>query len=313
MKQVAELIKKAKSAVILPHLNADGDAIGSSQAMREMLTHLGIKSRILTEEPVEKRLEFIGEGIEVYEEQVCEFDLCIVLDCGDKDRLGKRIALMEKAPVVVNIDHHKTNDGFGDASYVEADASATGEIMFGLSKELGISLDRQLARYIYSAIVSDTGGFAYSNVSAKTFAIAAELVAYDINHAEISRLMFDTVDIDEEQMKAELVNKIKSHCNGKVRTVAVTKELCDKYNVNIEELEGVVDIPRRIRGTEIAVALKEKNDCIRVSLRSNEYADVSKIAQKFDGGGHTRAAGCSIKRTIEEAEILVVKACEEIL
>lgn len=313
MKQVAELIKKAKSAVILPHLNADGDAIGSSQAMREMLAHIGIKSRILTEEPVEKRLEFIGEGIEVYDKRVCEFDLCIVLDCGDKDRLGKRIALMEKAPVVVNIDHHKTNDGFGDASYVEADASATGEIMFGLSKELGVTLDRQLARYIYSAIVSDTGGFAYSNVSAKTFAIAAELVAYDINHAEISRLMFDTVDIDEEQMKAELVNKIKSHCNGKVRTVAVTKELCDKYNVNIEELEGVVDIPRRIRGTEIAVALKEKNDCIRVSLRSNEYADVSKIAQKFDGGGHTRAAGCSIKRTIEEAEILVVKACEEIL
>ena len=234
MKQVAELIKKAKSAVILPHLNADGDAIGSSQAMREMLAQLGIKSRILTEEPVEKRLEFIGEGVEVYDKRVCEFDLCIVLDCGDKDRLCKRIAIMENEPVVVNIDHHKTNDGFGDASYVEADASATGEIMFGLSKELGVSLNRQLARYIYSAIVSDTGGFAYSNVSAKTFAIAAELVAYDINHAEISRLMFDTVDIDEEQMKAELVNKIKSHFNGKVRTVAVTKKLCDKYNVNIE-------------------------------------------------------------------------------
>lgn len=313
MKQVAELIKRAKSAVILPHVNADGDAIGSCKAMEGILLQSGIKSQIYTEEAVEERLNFIADGINVYNGTVVDFDLCIVLDCGDLDRLGERKKIVDNSPCVVNIDHHKTNTGFGNASYVCADASATGEIMFDLCNELGVAMTPDIAKYIYAAILSDTGGFAYSNVSAKTFAIASELVKYDINHAKIARLMFDTFDMQSELIKAELVKQIKSYCDGKIRTVSATKEMCDKFNIDVEDIQGLVDIPRRIRGTEIAVALKEKDGKIRVSLRSNEYADVAKAAMKFGGGGHTKAAGCGIDKTIEEAEMMIVRACEELI
>ncbi len=313
MKKVAELIKKSDKAVILPHINADGDAIGSSMAMKEMLSALGIASEIYTDEPVEERLRFIANGIKVYEGEVCDFDLCIVLDCGDKDRLGRRAELMAKAQRTVCLDHHRTNTGFGDEYVIMPEASATGEIMFDLCGELGVTMTREIAKYIYAAVLSDTGGFSYSNTTVKTFQIASELVKYDINHAEIARLMFGTVDMNSELIKAELTKEIKSYCDGKIRAVCATRELCEKFGVEVEEIEGLVDIPRRIRGTEIAVAIKEHEETVRVSLRSNEYADVSKIAVAFGGGGHMRAAGCSIAKSVNEALSDVIKACEEVI
>ena len=248
-----------------------------------------------------------------YNGESVEFDTCIVLDCGDMERVGKRANLVNSAKSVVVIDHHKTNKGFGDACLVMPDASATGEVLFLLFKNMGITITAETAKYLYTAICSDTGGFAYSNVSSETFKIAAELVGYNINHAEISRLLFDCVDIDEELLKAELIKNIKSHYDGRIRTVAVTHEFASRFGVSTEEIDGIVDIPRRIRGTEIAVALKEINGKIRVSIRSNGDADVSKVALKFDGGGHIKAAGCSIYDDIVTAESLIVEACGEVL
>ena len=313
MEQVINLIKNAKTAVILPHTSADADALASSQAMKCVLEDLGIKSEIYAEEKVEKRLAFIGEGINVYSGTVPEFDTCIVLDCGDADRVGDRIEILNSAKTVVNIDHHKTNNGFGNASLVMAEASATGEVLYGLFEKMGVKITDEIAKYLYTAICSDTGGFAYSNVSPATFKIASELISYDINHAEISRLLFDCVDMDEELMKAELIKNVKSYSEGRIRTLVVTESFAEKFGLATDEIDGLVDIPRRIRDTEIAVSLKEVNGKIRVSLRSNGDADVSAVALKFNGGGHIKAAGCSIFEDIKTAEELVVKACEEAL
>lgn len=313
MEKVTELIKNAKNAVILPHISADADALASCQAMKCVLEGFGTDAVIIAEEAVESRLGFISEGIEVYDGIVPEFDTCIVLDCGDIERVGKRAEITQKAKTVINIDHHKTNTRFGDACFVVDTASATGEILYSLFKAMGIEITQEIAKYLYTAICSDTGCFAYSNVSPDTFITASELIKYDINHAEIARLLFDCVDMDEEFLKAELTKNIKSYCGGKVRTVVMTEEFAKKFGLDTDEVDGLVDMPRRIRGTEIAVALKEVNGKIRVSLRSNGDADVSKVALKFDGGGHIKAAGCSIYDDIETAEKLVVSACEEVL
>lgn len=313
MKKVAELIKKAKKAVLLPHISADADALASCQAMRCALESIGIDAVIIAEEKVEARLGFIADGICIFDGSIPEFDTCVVLDCGDLDRTGKRAEIVNSANFVINIDHHSTNKGFGDASIVRADASATGEILYSLFKEMGVSITQEIAKYLYTAICSDTGCFAYSNVSPDTFITASELIKLDINHAEIARLLFDCVDIDEELLKAELTKNIKSYCDGKVTIVTMTEEFAKKFGLNSDEVDGLVDMPRRIRGTEIAVSLKEVNGKIRVSLRSNGDADVSKVALKFDGGGHIKAAGCSIYKDIKEAEVLIVAACEEVL
>ena len=313
MEKVTELIKNAKRAVILPHISADADALASCQAMRCVLLGMGIEAFVIAEEAVESRLEFISDGVLIYDGNVPEFDICIVLDCGDVERTGNRAEIVKKAKTVVNIDHHKTNTRFGDAYLVVDTASATGEILYSLFGTMGVPITQEIAKFLYTAICSDTGCFAYSNVSPDTFITASELIKLDINHAEISRLLFDCVDMDEEFLKAGLTNNIKSYCDGRIRTVVMTEEFANKFGLNPDEVDGLVDIPRRIRGTEIAAALKEVNGKIRVSLRSNGEADVSKVALKFDGGGHIKAAGCSIYEDIDTAEKLIVKACEEVL
>lgn len=314
MEQVLKLIKTAKSAVILPHINADGDAVASSKAMQKALESINIPAVIYAEEPVEKRLDFISDGILVYNGEEIECDTCIVLDCGDIERTGERRKIADGARQLINIDHHRTNVGFGDASLVCAEASSTGEVLFDLFKEMNLDITAETARYLYTAICSDTGGFAFANVSPKTFRIAAELIEKDICHSEISRLLFDCVDMDEELMRSELTNSINSYFGGRIRTVVITKALAAKFGISPQEMQGIVDIPRRIRGTEIAVALKETDDCTRVSMRSNTSADVSEVALKFGGGGHSKAAGCSIaEKDAKEAEKAVIKALQEVI
>lgn len=313
MDKVIELIKNAKAAAILPHLNADGDAVGSCMAMRDMLLGMDKAAVVYAEEELEARLGFMSEGIVIYSGEAIECDTCIVLDCGDEKRMGARRAIAESAQTVINIDHHMTNTLFGDAAYVEPHASSTGEILARMFKAMGVTLNRDIARYLYAAICSDTGCFAYSNVSPDTFRIAAELISYDIDHAEIARELFDCVDMQAELLQAELTARIKSYYGGRLRVVTADADIIEKYGVPAREINDLANLPRRIRGTEAAAAIKNTDGKIRVSLRSNGDADVAQIALKFGGGGHAKAAGCNVDApTVEEAERLVVEAFGEI-
>lgn len=315
MEEVIEFIKSARRAVILPHVKADGDAVGSCLALRHMLGALGVESVIYTEEPVERRLEFLDRGAaRVYRGEAEECDSCIALDCGDPTRLGKRLPLLEGASRTLNIDHHKTNTAFCGVNYVEPDASSVGEVLFKLSKRMGLELGREAAGCLYAAICSDTGCFAYSNASPETFRIAAELIETGIDHAEIARLLFDCAELESELMKAELTGGIRSYYGGRLRVVSAAERDTEKYGLKPEEIRDLVDLPRRIRGTELAAALKESEDGIRVSLRSNGAADAARVAAAFGGGGHTKAAGCTIRDVnLAEAEQRLVAVCGEAL
>lgn len=314
MDKVIKLIREAGSVVILPHVHSDGDAVGSCKAMSELLKTLGKSSVIYAEEAVEQRLGFISEGVEVYSGTEETFDTCIALDCGDMERLGSRAALAEKAKQVINIDHHKTNTFFGDANYVDAKASATGEILTELYQRMGIAIGKEAARYLYTAICSDTGCFAYSNTSPETMRKAALLMETGIDHAETARLLFDSVPLETELLKAELTGKIRSYFGGRLRVVSVSSAMAEKYGLDMEDVSDIVNIPRRICGTEIAASIKDVNGKIRVSLRSNGTADVAAAAQQFGGGGHTKAAGCTVGAAdMAEAEELVVRVCGELL
>ncbi len=314
MRNIIEAIRNSKSVAILPHINSDGDAIGSCQAMAAVLRAMDKKAVIYAEEAVESRLGFIADGITVYDGSAEACDTCIVLDCGDELRLGERKVISDAAATVVNIDHHKTNTGFGDVNLVKADAAATGEILTELFMEMQIEFTKEIAAYLYAAICSDTGSFAYSNVSPKTFRLAAFLLESGINHSEINRLLFDCTDLEQELLKAELTGRIRSYYDGRLRVVSADSELAQKYGIDEKEIQDIVNIPRRIRGTEIAVSLKLSDGKIRASLRSNGDYDVSEVAVKFGGGGHAKAAGCTLfGDSLESAEKTVVEAFGEIL
>lgn len=314
MERIIEILRSAKSAAIIPHISADGDAVGSCKAMAEMLHSMGTEAVVYLEEPLEQRLSFLDGGMELYKGSAAEHDVCIVLDCGDEGRIGSRMPIVSRAEKVINIDHHRTNTYFGDENYVDADASATGELLVRLFKAMGAELTDKAAEYLYTAICSDTGCFAYSNTSPETMRAAAELMEHNFDHAEIARLLFDCVSINTALMRAELTSRIHSYYGGKLRIVTVDEEFAAKYGVEPNDIQGLVDIPRSIEGTEVAVSIKLTEGKLKASLRSNGSADVAAAAQELGGGGHTRAAGCTVDAPdLETAERIIVKAFERSL
>lgn len=311
MKKVIEKIEKANSVAVFPHTDEDPDALCSCFAFCEVLRAMGKTAVCYTGEPIEKHLEFIGGEYEIYDKtRTYDHDLAVCLDCGDMERLSERVKLFNEIGSSVNIDHHRTNTNFADINYVDGDASATGEILCALFKEMDVKLTDKTARYLYIAICSDTGCFKYSNVSPKTMRTAADLLEFDFDHAEIARLLFDTYALNVVKLKSELMQNIHSYAGGRINVVTADDSIFAKYGVEAKEAPNIVDIPRRVAGTEIAVCVKRLNGSIRVSMRSNGKADVSEVSTKFGGGGHTKAAGCSVEaETLDEAEKLIVEEC----
>lgn len=314
MQKVIDKINNSKSVAILAHINEDADALGSSYAMARVLRSLGKEAVCYVSEP-DGHLGFLNPEYTVYEEGMeKKHDLCIGLDCGDEYRFGDRIKIFEAAEVTVNIDHHKTNTYFADENYVDDKASATGEILFEMFKTAGWDYDGITAQFLYAAICSDTGCFKYSNVTPKTLRIIADLLEYKFDHAETVRLLFDTFSMESTRFKGFVMQNVKSYADGKISLVAICDEWITKSGLTAEEVPNIVDIPRCVEGTEIAIALKKKTDEIRINLRSNGDADVAAVALRFGGGGHAKAAGCGIKgATMEEAEKIIVEACAEVL
>lgn len=315
MQKAIEIIKNAKSIALFPHINEDPDAICSCFAFAEVLKGMGKTAVCYTNDTIEKHLAFIGGDYEVYDEnKAYNHDLALCLDCGAIDRLGNREKLFNEIGKSVNIDHHKTNTNFADVNYVNANASATGEILTELFDKMGVKLNDKIARYLYISIASDTGCFKYSNVTAKTMRTAADLLEYDFDHAEEVRLLFDTYTLPVLKFRAEITQNVHSYENGKISVATVDDALVQKYGLDIKESPNIVDIPRCIAGTEIAVCIKHQNGVIRASLRSNGETDVSRVTEKFGGGGHAKAAGCSIDAgTLEDAEKMIVEECVKAL
>lgn len=315
MDKIIEKIKSAQNIAVLGHINEDPDSVGSCFAFAMMMRKIGKNATVYMSAEPERRLGFMGDDYIVYTgEEFPEYDLCAVIDCGDIDRLGERIKIFECAKNTISIDHHHTNTYFAQENYVDGDASAAAELLCRLFRKMELPLDTEIAKQLYTALSSDTGGFKFSNVTPQTMREAADLLEYGFDHAEIARLLFDSDTFEEMRFKAYVMQSVKTYANGKICLISVDDKMIADSGINETQIPNVVDIPRRVSGCEIAVALKKKEDVIRVNLRSNGNADVSAVALKFGGGGHVKAAGCNVKTTdLSVAENEVVKACIEVL
>lgn len=314
MKEIIERILACESAAVMGHVNADADSLGSCYAMAQFLRGLGKRAQVFLEEKPDRYLEFMSDEYTVFENgmETAEFELCICLDSGDIDRLGERRAIFDRAKTTINIDHHRTNTKFADLNYVDADASATGEILCEMFKLSGKPMDKEIAQNLYIAMCTDTGCFKFSSVKPKTMRAAADLMEYGFDHAELIRLLFDSHSMAETKFRGEVMRNVKSYDGGRISLVSIADDLCAKVGLAEEDMPNVVDIPRCVEGTEIAVALKRRDNKVKINLRSNGDADVANIALKFGGGGHAKAAGGAIEGvSIEEAEKMVVAACRE--
>lgn len=308
--EAINIIDKSDRIFIASHINPDGDNLGSMLALYFALKKYGkevypLKSDILPRDFL--FLDGIDRVIE-YDDSLEEIDLLILVDSSDEDRLGKNKDLLKKAKFSLNIDHHLSNSRFGDINIIDPKAAATGEMIYQLIKSMNISIDKKIASNLYVAIVTDTGKFTYDSVTSKTHRIIADLLDTGIDSNEININLYENRSIEKTQLMIKSLSTLKFYNNYSVGLVKVSQKMLKETNSKIEDTNGIVEVIRGIRDVEVAAILKEeKKNKIKVSLRSKKVVDVSKICKKFSGGGHVRAAGCTINSSLNEAEKLLIE------
>ncbi|WP_313562890.1 DHH family phosphoesterase [Ruminiclostridium cellobioparum] len=312
-REIVKLIAQAGGIAIFPHVSADGDAIGSSLALALALKNAGKKVIVYLEENIPTVYRFLP-GIELacfYDTQDEVMDINIALDTGDVGRLGTRGDAFFEAPCTINIDHHVTNTKFALLNFVDDMSASTGEIVYTLLKKLKLGIDRDIAACLYTAVSTDTGGFKYSNTTSETHRIASELLATGIDIGELSQRIFDNTTYTKLKLTQKAIELLELHENAKLAAVAISQADLQATGAKDEDCDGIVNIGRSIEGVEVSVLVKENAEEVRVNLRSKTHVDVSEVAAAFGGGGHKRAAGCTVKGSLQEVKEQMIKVLKE--
>lgn len=294
--EIIHQLQRAQTIVLTSHLHPDGDSLGSQLALYHYLLSIDKRVYMILDDDVPSLYKFLPgyDKIQRPTERM-EVDLLIILDASDKERIG-RVSEFITAPTL-NIDHHISNKKFADFWYIDNSAAATGEIIYQLLSQMDASITQSIATCIYTAIATDCGFFQYANTTPQTMHIAANLLQYGVFPNQIAEIM-ETKSFESVFLLADILKTLDLHANGKISTITLTPDIMNK----IDNTEGVVNYPRCIEGVEVAVLFKCSNEgSCRVSLRSKTI-DVSKVALHFNGGGHSKAAGCTITDNYDNAK-----------
>lgn len=295
------------------HTSPDGDALGSVLALLQGLRNIGKEAYVISKDLVPENLGFLPFSQEINGmnfSPVEGTDCIITLDCGSVERLSANLA--DFKGTIINIDHHLSNDKFGEYNYIDISAAATAEIVYRILKLLNSRLDEDIAKCLYTSLVTDTGSFRHSNATTTTHEIAGELLKYSINHSDIHSRIFD----NKTQGKLKLIGVVLSNMylvqDNKVSVMEITKDMVDKIGISLDDSSDIISFGLQIKGVEAAVLLRETDEAIKVSLRSKKDLDVRKVAEVYGGGGHVKASGVTMKNvTISEAKNLILNQIEK--
>ena len=311
--RIADALLPKKNTLILLHARPDGDAIGSAFALRVLLEHMGGRAYCLSADEIPERLRFLCQGLQqsiLPDSLPADFEVeqVVCVDVASPSQLGG-LAASWLSRVQMCIDHHATRSSFAP-SWVESDASATGELIWALAKlweEQGAldAIGVQAATLMYAAIASDTGGFRYSNVTPTTHRIAADLLALGVDAASVNHELFECKPY--ELMLAEQIgfSRLRRYRQDKVAIVPFDFATQTQNGLSNEHLETLVDVARCVRGTLVAIAIRQPGgqNQYRVSVRSNGAFSAAALCAAFGGGGHEKAAGCTIEADDMESVI----------
>ena len=315
IEKVIKEIRDRQSFFITAHVNPEADAMGSSLALAWSLRQIGKKAQVVSHDPLPKFLSFLPhKDILTQMPRIASPpDALFVLDCGDIERTGFFDGASRPSFPVINIDHHITNKQFGTVNWVDPGAAATAELIYDLDRDLGIDLTPEIAICLYTALLSETGFFAYSNTSPKVFKIAAELLERGVDPWAVAQKVREN-SIGRLHLLGELLLGLQQTEDGKIAWVAVTQDHFKRTGTTAEDLEEFVGYPRSLKGVEVALLFREVDtETTKVSFRSRDRVDVAVLAQQFGGGGHQKAAGCTIKSGLKEVQTRVIQAVKKVL
>lgn len=307
---IAAKLIEADKILLYTHVLMDGDTLGSSVALCKALRKKGKTAYILIEDSIPAYLAFLDKEYCTFDCNVIDKpDICISVDCSDIDRFVKRKKKFLEGKLSICIDHHTTNNFFADLNYIDQHASATGEIIFKLIKLMDVEIDVEMAEALYTAITTDTGNFQYTNTTKNTHLIAAKLFDIGIDLERVSVELYQNIRHEKLKITKLVLNTIEMLCNGKANIAYVTKNMLETSGATMDETEGIIETLRNISGVEISAFLKESDENeIKVGFRAKTYGDVAAIAMSFGGGGHKKAAGCTLNTSMDTAIKLVSKA-----
>jgi len=309
MDQIINQIRNAQHVLLTSHSEPDGDAVSSLLALGLAISRLDKKITLYNCSPIPAVYRFLPsvERIVNHIEKAEAYDVALVLDCGDLPRVGPASATIGQIAVVVNIDHHISNTGFGDIQLVDASACSTAEIVYRLIKALNVPFDNEIAMSIYTGILTDTGSFRFSNTNPAAFAISHEMTELGVEPYDVAQRVFGTYSLERIKLLNLALDSLEISKNGKLSVMTVTNAMLDFTKTQPEDVDGMINYARRIQDVKVAALIQEQRNGKRksddrrhfhVSLRSDGSVDVAAIAGAFGGGGHASAAGFQVESSL---------------
>lgn len=311
LEKFKDFIDRAESIAISAHINPDGDALGSALGLRKSLELYGKKAEVIKISEVDNYLKFLPQLDHYKDPSQDSYDLFIIVDCSEFDRIDKAVEICNKSKNTLVIDHHEGGSIKTDLNIIHSDSPASCELIYEIIKRLNLPMDKEIASLLYTGLITDTGRFLYSNVGRETFYTAAELFDYGADYEFIYKNLYQNKEIEKLKFENYILNKVEFE--KPYALVGVSQKMCDDYGMQMGDSESIVNMLRDLKGIEVACLIKEYGEKeYKISLRSKQWLDVSEIARKNGGGGHIRAAGFSIfQESMEDAKDIMRKILKE--
>jgi bifunctional oligoribonuclease and PAP phosphatase NrnA len=300
--KIIDIIKKARSFLVTSHVRLDGDALGSELAMYQMLAHMGKDVVVYNQDDSPGNYRFLPDCDKIVHHlpDLGRFEVAVVLDCSELERIGKESSRIGAMKRMINIDHHVSNGNFGSFSYVDPQASSTGELLYRLFNAAKVDFTKDMATNLFAAILTDTGGFRYRNTKKDTLVASGRLIEMGADPQWIAENIYESNHPSKIRLLSKVLDTLAFDWDKKVGYIIVMRKTLEDVGALMEHTEGFVDIPRSIQGIEVSILFVEVSDCFfKLSLRSKGKVNVERIAKTFGGGGHINAAACHIEGDLE--------------
>ncbi|MED4750171.1 bifunctional oligoribonuclease/PAP phosphatase NrnA [Brevibacillus choshinensis] len=318
VEEAAQFMHAHDRFLVLSHVNPDGDATGSALGVVMILEQLGKEYVVVNEGETPVKFNFLPrfDQLRNLSKQPLDetFEAVIAVDCADESRMGDVRSLFGSGVALLNIDHHPTNDGFGTINLIRTDAAATAEILYDVALAAGVTFNEELALCIYTGLLTDTGGFRYSNTSPYVMEIASQLLRYGVKPGEVAERCLEEITFAHVKILRLALQSLELSHQNLVASITVRQEDFVQSGAEREDAGGLVNYCRNIEGVEVGVSFVESEaGAVKVSMRARDRVNVSTIAKKLGGGGHAKAAGCTIRGSLQQAKETVRLVLEEAL
>lgn len=308
--RIRETVDKGHTFLVASHVDPDGDAVGSAFAACFALTGLGKDAAVYLQDPIPYRYGFLPRPAAV-QHQLSKngYDAVIVVDCGGLSRVGDDYESLKQKGFLINIDHHVANEAFGQINIIDERASSTAEILYLIMNALGVRFTPDIAANLYTAVLTDTGSFRYENTTERAFSICEEMIGFGVSPAHVAANVYESHPKERFQLLCLVLATLETFHEDRIALALVTGEMFAKTHTNREHAEGFVEYLKEIDRVEVACLLRETaRGKYKISMRSKNHVDVAAVARTLGGGGHPRAAGCTMEGDLDAVKNILIGA-----